>query len=267
MSYNKQEPIVLISGFKAGTWLMRKILLSITSMNFYEPEIIPGEKKYYNPKMLKFKENHFYSWHLVPTDEIVDKLNNHQAKTIFVVRNIYDLVISIYYHFYNDIDADIGRGNKKDTFLSQFSFEDGLSLIITGFEENGLRWNGIIEVIDHYNEIFKASLKLKDNIIINYDKLVSDKEKAVKEIINFLDVNISKENLESIIDKSSFNAMKKDAQLKGKGESHFRTGKVKSNREQLSLVHKIQLRQMIKITAPDIYENAKSINFTDIVLD
>lgn len=247
MSYSK-EPIVLISGFKAGTWLMREILTSLTDMSFFEPDIIAGERKYYNPEQLQFVKNHFYSWHLVPTGEVVDKLNKNSAKTIFVVRNIYDLVVSIYYHFFNNIDADIGRGNNKDSFLKQFSFE-----------EDGLRWNGMSEVIDHYNEIFKAS-SLCDSLIIDYDKLVKNKEEVVKDIAKFLGLDISTQKLDSIINSTKFETMKANAQKNKVGDSHFREGKAGKNRERLSGFHKIQLRQMIKITAPDIYENARNVN-------
>ena len=263
MSYKKQ-PLVLISGFKAGTWLMRKILSDITDMSFFEPEIIPGKRKYYNPEQLQFVDNHFYSWHLVPTDEIVEKLNKNNAKIIFVVRNIYDLVASIYYHFYNNIDADIGRGNNKDIFLKQFTFEEGLSLIITGFDEDGLRWNGMAEVLEHYNEIFKASAKC-DSLIIDYDELVNNKSEVIGNISAFLDIPISNEKKESLNNTSSFNAMKKEAEMNNIGSSHFREGKASFNREKLSEFHKIQLRQMIKLSVPDIYENAKNINFESVL--
>jgi len=264
MSY-KDSPVVLISGFKAGTWLMRKMLTSLTGMEFFEPKIIPGEKKYYNIKQLQFVQNHFYSWHLVPTPEVVKILNENSAKTIFVMRNIYDLVVSIYYHFYNDIDADIGRGNSKDRFLKQFSFEEGLSLIITGFNEgNGIRWNGMEEVLRHYNEICKASVQC-DNIIIEYDELVNNKEYVIKHINTYLKLNKNEAKIRQIVYESSFSSMKKDAQKKKQGVSHFREGKAGSNREKLSEFHKIQLRQIIKMTVPEIYNNAQKVQLSKIL--
>ncbi|MCF6330057.1 MAG: sulfotransferase domain-containing protein [Sulfurimonas sp.] len=264
MSYNNNEPIVLISGFKAGTWLMRKVLFSITGMEFFEPEIIAGEKKYYNPAQLQFVDNHFYSWHLVPTDEVVDKLNINNAKTIFVVRNIYDLVISIYYHFYNNIDADIGRANNKDKFLKQFSFQEGLSLIITGFDEDGLRWSGMAEVLEHYNEIFKATKKC-DSLVVNYDDLVSNKKVIINNIVDFLNISITSQEIEDISNLTDFTSMKKEAQKNNVGSSHFREGKAGLNREKLSQFHKVQLKQMIKLITPDIYDNAKKIKKGSIV--
>ncbi len=264
MSYNKKEPIVLISGFKAGTWLMRKVLSNITGMNFFEPDIIAGEKKYYNPAQLQFVDNHFYSWHLVPADEVIDKLNTHNAKTIFVVRNIYDLVVSVYYHFYNNIDADIGRANNKDKFLKQFSFEEGLSLIITGFDEDGVRWSGMTEIVQHYNEIFKAT-KRCDSLVIDYDDLVKNKNSVIKNIVDFLDISITSQEIEKTSSLTDFTSMKKEAQKNKVGVSHFREGKAGLNREKLSQFHKVQLRQMIKISALEIYTNAKKIKMENIV--
>lgn len=264
MSYKHKEPIVLISGFKAGTWLMRKILSLMTGMNVFEPEIIPGEKKYYNPEQLQFVDNNFYSWHIVPTDEVIKKLNENNAKSIFVVRNIYDLVVSIYYHFYNNIDSDIGRGNNKDDFLKQFTFEEGLSLIITGFDEDGLRWSGMAEILEHYNAIFKA-VKQCNSLIIDYDDLVNSKSNVISKIAEFLKMPISLAEVDNINTLTSFNSMKKEAEKNKVGASHFREGNAGYNRTILSKYHKIQLRQITKLITPDIYKIAKEVDCEKIL--
>ena len=265
MIYNKKEPIALISGIKTGTWLSRKILSLLTDMDFFEPKIIPGERKYYNHKQLIFKDNHYFSWHLIPTEKVIKKLNANNAKSIFIVRNLYDLVLSIYYHFYNNIDNDIGRGNNKDTFLKQFTFEEGLSLIITGFDENNIRWNGMSEVIENCNQIFKATQQCNSQLL-TYDELVRDKHTAINKIVSFLDIEIDDSKIEDIIKATSFNRMKNEAIKNNLGDSHFREGNIDSNREKLSEFHKIQLRQIIKETAPDIYENAENLGYSTIVL-
>ncbi|WP_434637273.1 sulfotransferase domain-containing protein [Sulfurimonas sp. NW7] len=259
MHYN-ENPVVLISGFKAGTWLMRKILTSLTNMEYFEPEIIPGEKKYYNAKQLQFVDNHFYSWHLVPTPEVVKILNEKNAKTIFVMRNIYDVVVSIYYHFYNDIDADIGRGNAKDSFLKQFSFEEGISLIITGFDEgDGLRWNGMAEIIEHFNRMSLASLEC-ESLIFDFENIVKNKKSVLAEISNFLDIEASSEKVNNIQNTTAFGSMKKEALSQGIGVSHFREGKANSNRKKLSYFHKVQIRNVVQKTAPDFYKNLQKVS-------
>lgn len=263
MKYTK-TPLALITGFKAGTALTGTILKLITDLDEYEPDIIPGERKYYNPEQLQFKDNHFYVWHIIPITEVVEKLNRLNVKTIFVVRNIYDIVVSIYYHFYNDIDSEVGRGNGKDTFLKQFSFEEGISLIITGFDENGLRWNGMSEVIIHYNEIFKASTNC-DNILLNYDEIVENKYNVVKRLYDYIQIDTTEETIQNIVDLTSFNKMKNDAIDNNGAVSHYRIGKAKHNRTSLSEYHKIQLRQMIKVTANDMYTNAKTVNMQAIL--
>ncbi|RXJ98216.1 hypothetical protein CRU98_10670 [Arcobacter sp. CECT 8986] len=256
--------IALISGIKTGTWLTRRILSLMTKMDFFEPEIIPGENKYFNAEQLKFKENTFYSWHIIPTNEVVNKLNENNTKTIFVIRNIYDLVISIYYHFYNNIDSDIGRGNNKDKFLKQFTFDEGISLIITGFDENNLRWNGMSEIIINCNEILKAS-KNCESIVLNYEDLVQNKKENIEKISNFLNINLSNKELSDIEEKSSFNAMKEKAKKEEVGSSHFREGNKSKNRTLLKEFHKVQIRQIIKKSAPDLYDNAKELGFEDIL--
>jgi len=263
MNFTK-TPIVLITGFKSGTWFMRRVLTEMTGMGFYEPKILPGEKKYYNLEQLNFKENYFYSWHIIPTKDIVEKLNRYNAKTIFVLRNIFDVVVSIYYHFYNDIDADIGRGNSKDKFLKNFNFKDGISLIITGFDEgNGLRWNGLNEIIIHYNEMLKASL-LCESIIFDFDNLVQNKINSYEKIDSLLELKLSHSVIENIAEITSFKSMKEQAQINKVGLSHFREGKPKNNRKSLNELHKIMIKQQIKLFAPDMYENAKKVKMYNI---
>lgn len=262
---NLDRPIALLTGFKAGTWMMRKTLKLLTGLEFYEAEIIPGEKKYYDHTRLHFIKDRFYSWHLIPTKEVVDILNQNNAKTIFVVRNIYDIVVSVYYYFYHNIDADIGRGNNKDTFLKQFSFSEGISLIITGFDENGLRWNGMSEIIDHYNKMFLSSKKC-DALLISYEDLVENNLDVLKRIDVFLELNTPTKRLEEITELTTFKSMKDEAKQKGVGEAHFRSGKAGKNKEELSLYHKIQLRQIVKLTAPDFYQNADEMKCQSVYL-
>ncbi len=264
MSSDPATPIVLISGFKAGTWLMREIVTGVTGLPFYEPPIIPGKRKYFDPGQLHFVPGHFYSWHLVPVEEVCDALNKNQAHTIFVVRNIYDVVVSIYFHFLNNIDEDIDRGANKHSFLRKFSFGQGLSLMITGFDEQNVRWNGMVEVLEHYNEIFKTASLCK-SIIINYDNLVKNKTSTIQEITHFLEIPLLNSDIETLAKKTSFSTMKTTAQKKQIGKSHFREGKPATNRNKLSEYHFIQLRQIINLYIPDLYFNAEKVDMQDII--
>lgn len=257
-------PIVLLSGFKAGTWMMRKILTEMTGLRYCEPPIIPGERKYYNADQLVFADGHYYSWHLIPTPEVIERLRSVNAKTIFIARNIYDVVLSIYYHFYNNIDEDIGRGAGKADFLKQFTFEEGLSLIITGFDEQGIRWNGMKEVLEHYNAMCEASAQC-DSILLSYDRIVNDKQSVVEELSSFLEISLDTKTREAILSQSSFETMKTQAELSGIGSSHFREGKASHNRKKLLYSHKIQLRSMLKAHAPHLETNALAAGIADIM--
>jgi len=134
-----------------------------------------------------------------------------------------------------------------------------LSLIITGFDENGLRWNGMAEVIKHYNEIFKAYTRC-DSLIIEYDELVNHKQNTLIKLSNYLTIDITQNEISLTEKQTSFNSMKEQAKKNNKGSSHFREGKTGLNREKLSKYHKIQLRQIIKLFAPDMYVNADKVN-------
>ncbi len=264
MNYKIDRPIVLISGFKAGTWLTRKILTGITGLPFYEPPVIPGKDKYFDPGQLNFMPGHYYSWHLVPVEQVRRALNHNQARTIFIVRNIYDVVVSIYFHFIKNVDADINRGANKHTFLENFTFKEGISLIITGFDEPGARWNGMAEILTHYCEIFKAGIECQ-SIIIDYDKMVQEKASTIKQISNFIDFNLSESALTDLVHQTDFDIMKKSARQNNSGVSHFRAGKPMVNRNELSPYHVIQLRQMINLITPKLCHYAAEANMQSIV--
>ena len=62
------------------------------------------------------------------------------TKNIFLVRNIYDLTISMYNHLSRDVDAAIGRSVDASRYLAKLPAEAAISMIIAGFTAPQLTW-------------------------------------------------------------------------------------------------------------------------------
>ena len=129
------SPIVMSSVFKSGTWLLRYILESLTGFSYIEPLTENGPMDPSDPDLIAIKPNHFYSWHFIPSTDIQNKLIKINAKPIFLVRNIYSLAVSMYYHFANNIDHELGKGANKHLYFSKIDKNTGLHQIISGCNE------------------------------------------------------------------------------------------------------------------------------------
>ena len=85
------------SVFKSGTWLLRHIIKEITKLEPVEPEIRKGMDPGH-PDNIFCRAGCFYSWHFIPTEEICRKLVGMNARPVFLLRNIFDMTVSMYYH-------------------------------------------------------------------------------------------------------------------------------------------------------------------------
>ena len=125
---------------------------------------------------------------------------NSQAKYIVVVRNPKDCVVSFYHHT---------RG-----FPQHYHFEDGdFNVYFNLFRDGNVDFGCYYEMTRSWFE-----LRQKDNVLLlTYENIVSNKEKAIKQIAHFLDAKlVSKlednggKLMKIILHHSSLESMKKD---------------------------------------------------------
>lgn len=125
-------------------------------------------------------------------------------------------------------------------------------------QDVGLDNDRLSKVLNSYTDYF-------DSLLLRYDELVENRVNTINKIMSFLDIKLEEKEKNNIAELTNFDQMKDEAKKNNLGLSHFREGSSNSNRKKLSEYHKIQLRQVIKQAAPDIYENAKELGCANIV--
>jgi hypothetical protein len=238
----------MLSVFKAGTHLVRQILQDLTGTPFYEPPIVPGRVDYRDPAQLVFTTGHFYSWHLVPTPPIREKLIAAQARPVLVMRNLFDLAVSMYHHFADNIDADIGRGRNVDHHFRAMSRDEGLEAIITGMTRPDFRWPGLGPQADHMVHLFELGAAHPCHLT-TFERVTEDKPREVAAMAAFLGITLSEQRLQEIVHGSAFQTMRDRAAAAGR-PSHFRRGHARSHTDELSPRHVSLIREVIDRQAP-----------------
>ncbi len=260
---SKDQPIVLSSVFKSGTWLLRFIIENITGLKYIEPPIKTGSMDPCDPTLIHIKADHFYSWHFTLSAAIQEKLIRYQAKPIFLVRNVYDLAVSMYYHFANNIDHEIGRGANKHDYFLRIGKDNGIRKIITGCDDNEFKWKGIgphlmqIESMFHFTTIYPCHL-------ISYENIVNSKADSIRMLADFLDIPLSVEEVIRLVTNSEFDAMKSAARKQNKA-SHFRNGKTQSHTYELKQQHYDAMQECLDEYAPRLYSLSRKAGFSHIL--
>lgn len=252
------HPIVFLSVFKSGTEMMKQVIDDLTGLSPMEPEIIPGKVNYQDPAQLYYRPGHFYAWHLFPIHEVQQKLIQARARPIFLLRNVYDLVVSMYYQFANNIDADVGRGRNVDHYFQALTKDEGLACIVDGMLKPDFVWKGIgphchqMELMLQFSEIYPC-------FVTSYENIVQHKPDEVRRLASFLDIPLDDTQVQQISYNSRFDVMKAAADRKNVG-SHFRRGRSGSHAEELNRHHVQQVQQALKTYAPnlpDLLDKAK----------
>ncbi|MBF0186378.1 MAG: sulfotransferase domain-containing protein [Magnetococcales bacterium] len=255
--------IVHLTVFKSGTVLFRRIIEDLTGLPCFEPAITPGKVDYQDADQLHCKEGHFYSWHLYPTPAVRKIIMESAAKPVMLLRNIYDLPVSMYYHFAKNIDAEIGRGRNVEHHFSEISRQEGLDLIIDGFTKPDFIWPGIGTHLQHMEMMFTLADE-HPSFITSYERLVSEKQGEVERLADMLDITVDSQTLSSIVENSRFDVMKAKA-VKNNTASHFRKGTPKSHLTELTTDQIDRVKAIMQQQAPRLEELARRFAFHEIL--
>jgi len=203
---------------KSGTHYLREIIFNLTKKNFIEPQIETGRNNYedQNKFFVPTDKNRFYSWHLFPYDKTISFLQKNKIKTICLVRNIFDQTYSIYNHFKFNVDHEINRGRNVQDIFESISRRDGINTIINGINTKKFTWKGVTHQLKHLETLYYLK-KNTDVFLITYEELTFRKKKTIQELIDFLGLVITQNEINKIIDSTNIQNMQK---IK-KNKSHF----------------------------------------------
>jgi sulfotransferase family protein len=214
------RPIFVSSVMKSGTWLLRAILEDMTGLKGHEPEIGEGTPAYDDEMLIDIPPGHFFIWHSVLVDRSTALLRGAGTKNIFLVRNVFDLIVSMYNHLRRDADASIGRSVKGAGYLAQLPPDAAMSMMISGFTSPELTWDGIGPHIRQIASFFRFREDGGDALILSYEELTRDKAATVRKIAQYLENPIDDQRVANIVLATDFDTMKKKASKLG-ADGHF----------------------------------------------
>ncbi|MBW1681152.1 MAG: sulfotransferase domain-containing protein [Deltaproteobacteria bacterium] len=247
-----ERPIMLSSMMKSGTWMMRKILSKMTGLTPHEP-IHDGDcTAFEDPRYLDHPPGTFFSWHFLASPAIQRTIRNKKARLIFLYRNIGDALVSLYYHFLNEPDAALGYPTNNKEFFNHLSVEGAMIFMINGFDFPPHYWIGASLFLRQMESMIRFSEEYPVHFV-SYENLVAQKEKELARLADFLGCKADDQTIRSIVDATSFEAMKEEqlATLPSTS-SHFRHGAVGDHATHLTPFHHNLLKHLILSTSPEL---------------
>ena len=112
------------------------------------------------------------------------------CKYIYVARNPKDMAVSYFYHYFSTKSAE------------NMTFDKFLPPLLSGKVYSGDYFEHVLGWWEHKDD---------DNVLfLKYEDMKKDIREAIRKIASFIDVELTDEALESVVQKSSFSAMKEN---------------------------------------------------------
>jgi len=262
---NEQKQLFVATVFKSGTKLLELLLQEITGLSARQIGMDIGND-YKRVDAITFENNEIFIWHNTPTERTRKCLVEHNAAAIFMIRNLYDLAVSQYFHFALDVDSEIGHATKTRQYFAAMTQNEGVSLVLCGAESEAFTWPGFGSQLYQIQELLKFKLRYPSlpSLIVNYDRLVQDKENEIRRLGSFLDIAIEPEMMASILENSGLDVMR-EARKRAAGTGlHFRKGTPGGHVDVLLPQHYDMINRLVAIHAPELPNLCEETDFTDI---
>jgi len=261
----KMSRAIFVSSIpKSGTWLLREIIEMLTSLKSFEPKVHPGSPpNYANDDLIEFPSDAFFSWHSVITKKTAAMLTGCQSKNIFLVRNIYDVLLSMRGHLIRDVDAIIGRSILGSDYFDGMSVEQSLTLLISGFSTPKLTFGGVRPFLKQM-ESFLDLVESGQALLLTYCDLTDRKLKTIQRISEFLGCEISNGRIHEIAtatDKQVMRERRKEFKL----DQHITLPELKLQRSEFKSYHHDMMTYAIVDSAPNLRSRLDALGMGDLL--
>lgn len=256
------DRVFISSVFKSGTKLIEHIVSKLTNLASNSPGMEVG-CDYESADPIMFESGKFFIWHNVPSEAVKARLRAEDAIPIFLIRNIYDLAVSQYFHFADDVDAAIGHSTGTIEYFKTMEQDEGISLVLCGATSNRFHWHGFGYYLRQIQEILKFSTEHPCHLVM-YDRLVMDKRIEIARLADFLDVEIDSDVLNALLGSSTLTAMR-EARIAAVGSGkHFRMGAPGSHKNVLRHYHYHMIDHLKLVYAPMLDSLCTKLGFGDL---
>ncbi len=262
----KMSRAIFVSSIpKSGTWLLREIMEMLTSLKSFEPEVHPGSApNYTNDDLIEFPSEAFFSWHSVITKKTAAMLTGCQSKNIFLVRNIYDVLLSMRGHLIRDVDASIGRSVLGSDYFDGISVEQSLTLMISGFSSPKLTFGGVRPFLKQM-ESFLDLVESGQALLLTYCDLTDRKLKTIQRLSEFLGCEISNGRIQEIATATDKQVMR-ERKKEFKQDHHITHSELKLQRSEFKSYHHEMLSFAINEVTPNLRSRLDALGMGDLLV-
>ncbi|XP_071405569.1 sulfotransferase 6B1-like isoform X1 [Pithys albifrons albifrons] len=223
-SFEARSDDIILAGYpKSGTNWVSQILNDLiaisekktpgteSGVNNEELEEFPylevGDPEKYE-RMTRLPSPRFIVTHLRP-ENLPKSIFKSKAKILLLIRNPKDIAAS-FYHF----------SNRLAIFPSYETWDD----FFVAFMTKKMTWGCYLEYLSKWNKYADE----KNVMPITYEELKEDPVLGVKNIAAFFGISLTEEQLQLVVERSSFQSMKKNSQKThgAFGNAFFRKGGV-----------------------------------------
>ncbi|KAM6956251.1 sulfotransferase 6B1-like [Aplochiton taeniatus] len=210
----REEDVMLVAYPKCGfNWMvgvLQKILAAATGVQVQSK--MPPLLEFYGPEMLKVVNEapspRFLGTHMHPNN-IPSSFFDKKTKMLVILRNPKDTMVS-FYHFSNN-NPVIPSAQSWDSFFSKFM-------------------SGEVAWGSYFDHVLAWEERLDDPnvMIVTYEQLKQDLSDGIRKMAEFFSFSLSKEQVQTISEHSTFKAMKDNSKDShgGLGSVIFRKGEV-----------------------------------------
>ncbi len=258
-----QRPIFVCSVPKSGTWLLREMLEMATGLKAHEPQVGVGTLDYENEMLIEFPSGTFFSWHSTLTPRSVALLKGCQAKNILLIRNIYDVLLSMFVHLSRDVDAAIGRSVMGSAYFEGKTTEQCLTLMISGFTSPQMTWMGagpLLRQIDSMLELVKSG----EALLLDYEQLTCNKSKTLQKVLQVLEYPLPAKRIREIIALTEKDAMRERLRKSGQ-DQHVTPSEHVLQRDAFLPYHKEMIDLAVMTNAPRLPERLRALGLDSIL--
>lgn len=256
------ERIFVSTVFKSGTKLLEHIVAKLTGLAVNTPGMEAGFD-YESVDPITFESGTFFIWHNVPSGTVKARIRAENARPIFLIRNIYDLLVSQYFHFANDVDAAIGHSTNTTEYFAKIGRDEGISLVLCGTTSEHFNWHGFGYYLRHIQEFLKFSKEYPCHVI-SYDRLVLEKSREIERLADFLGIEVSPKTLDDMLESSGLEAMREARAASVGSGKHFRKGTPGDHVNILKPQHYHMINHLKLTYAPELDALCEELGFGDI---
>lgn len=235
----------------------------ITGLKAHEPEVEPGPLDYENEMLIDFPPGTFFSWHSILTSRTVSFLKSSQTKNISLIRNIYDVLLSMLTHLSRDVDYSIDRSVGGEEYFVRKTIEQCLTLMICGFTSPQMTWMGAGPLIKQIDSIL-AFVECGQALLLDYEQLTHDKRKTIQKILKTLEFRIPSKRIKEIIANTDKDRMRERLKKIGR-DSHVTSHEHALSRDVFLPYHKEMIDRIVLTNAPRLPERLSTLGLDSIL--